>query len=862
MPRNANTGVYTPPANSWNPATPDTVISSADWNALRADMATALNHAPATTRALHPTTGQVQDGAFIWGGTAGGTADALTLTLTPAITAYATGMVLRFRVGAASNVTTTPTLAVNGLPAHIITRYDGTALAAGDLPANAVIEVLYDGVFWRLLLTATSQIQGNDGSTAVTSAASITLTSASTRVQVVNITTEQKSVFLPNAKTITIGGPRFYVRNAGSKTFALRSSNENQVINGGFDNQAAWVLGAGWSISGGVATKIPGSAADIEQTLGTNTDVTYKVTYTVTSVNGGAVRAVLKGGGPDVLGPLRNTPGTYTETLASTGNTTLALRADASFDGSIDDVSVTLAYPPLLAGMPPGAVAECVLEDNSTVQGRWHVIGQKTTAAVPVVDAVLPSTLRLPNEFRTLKMTETLSLHFARNASGHPFVFAVDYGSSPPVIGSPVLISASDAPVRHAFRLTESKAFIIVSPSPECFIISVSGTSCSISSSSTTNPNLFSSSFLVQPWIDRLGANNDIFVAIGATSNDVLAQAVDASGVSPVSGNVATLFAGSYDNSRPVRIFRIDNNRAVVFYVGNNLPRAVVLTVTGTSIDVGSAQSVNNSISDINKAHGVVCQISSTSYVWVYGTGNNVRAVAITVSGNSVTFGTPITITTFPSSPEVQFALGDIFNPVIFYLDENRVFVAFRRIAQSEWNCVILTVNELTVSAGPIFSFSNQELPLFINHNEKHTVLVQRSTVNSHSTGRIIGINHYGTEIEITGSLSLLGVARSDGLRFTTTKLKNGVVCIRYDTTGIASPNDFYSSRMEVFAPMPNGEPTSLGNFTIPEILWNTVGWPLEVSPRRLAFVGHAELQQGATPRVKLCIMEVVSWPH
>lgn len=58
MPRNG-AGTYIPPASSWNPAEPDTTITSEDWNALRDDMVTAIsaslaNDGQTTTSAVIP----------------------------------------------------------------------------------------------------------------------------------------------------------------------------------------------------------------------------------------------------------------------------------------------------------------------------------------------------------------------------------------------------------------------------------------------------------------------------------------------------------------------------------------------------------------------------------------------------------------------------------------------------------------------------------------------------------------------------------------------------------------------------------------------------------------------------------------
>lgn len=88
-------------------------------------------------------------GGFMWGGTASGTANALTLTMTPPLRQYAAGLNLRFQTGATAN-TGPATLNVNGLGALAINKADGTTpLAAGDLPANRIISITHDGTRWR-----------------------------------------------------------------------------------------------------------------------------------------------------------------------------------------------------------------------------------------------------------------------------------------------------------------------------------------------------------------------------------------------------------------------------------------------------------------------------------------------------------------------------------------------------------------------------------------------------------------------------------------------------------------------------------------------------------------------------------------
>lgn len=168
MARNGS-GVYSLPQA---PFVSGTTISSTAVNSDFSDIATALtqsiasdgqtaitanlpmsgyahtNVANSTARNMYAATGQVQDGSFTWCGTAGGTADALTLTPTPAITAYATGQKFRFKAGSGANTGAT-TVAISGLTTRAVQLNDA-ALAAGDIAANKYYEILYDGTAFQL----------------------------------------------------------------------------------------------------------------------------------------------------------------------------------------------------------------------------------------------------------------------------------------------------------------------------------------------------------------------------------------------------------------------------------------------------------------------------------------------------------------------------------------------------------------------------------------------------------------------------------------------------------------------------------------------------------------------------------------
>jgi len=102
---------------------------------------TSVGNGTARTDAIN--VGQVQDGQFTSYGTTAGSADAYTLALSPAITAYVATMRFSATIHA-TNATTTPYLQFNGiaLPAStaVITKFDGTgsevAVDIGDMVAS------------------------------------------------------------------------------------------------------------------------------------------------------------------------------------------------------------------------------------------------------------------------------------------------------------------------------------------------------------------------------------------------------------------------------------------------------------------------------------------------------------------------------------------------------------------------------------------------------------------------------------------------------------------------------------------------------------------------------------------------------
>jgi hypothetical protein len=82
--------------------------------------------------------------------------------------AYAAGQCFRF-VSSGANTTTSVTINLNGLGAKAITKNGSTALAVGDIPSVAVVEVVYDGTQFQLVGTSVNHASTADSTTSATS---------------------------------------------------------------------------------------------------------------------------------------------------------------------------------------------------------------------------------------------------------------------------------------------------------------------------------------------------------------------------------------------------------------------------------------------------------------------------------------------------------------------------------------------------------------------------------------------------------------------------------------------------------------------------------------------------------------------
>lgn len=210
MPRNGN-GSYSLPASSWNPAVDSTIIDASDWNTnVAADLEGALTQsiskdgqtvytgnqpmgnnkftglAAGAVATDSVNLGQVQGGAYEEG-TPGGTADAITLTVSPVWTSYTKGKEVWFT--ATGTNTGATTAAVSGLAARDV-QANGVALVAGDIVSGRYYGLRDDGTQFQLLTSHATVMHTADIADAAITAPKLATNAQTGAVRAVTGTTD------------------------------------------------------------------------------------------------------------------------------------------------------------------------------------------------------------------------------------------------------------------------------------------------------------------------------------------------------------------------------------------------------------------------------------------------------------------------------------------------------------------------------------------------------------------------------------------------------------------------------------------------------------------------------------------------
>jgi hypothetical protein len=512
-----------------------------------------------------------------------------------------------------------------------------------------------------------------------------------------------------------------------------------------------------------------------------------------------------------------------------------------------------------LGAVPPGGVAECYLRDNSTAAGAWSIGGRDVREMMVVGDFTLASTQTQAVE-TVVRLSDTRAFMFSRNSSGHPSVTFVDSTPGSPAIGAAALIVASSATVAHAFRISDTKAAVIVDgTSSNIYHVTVDPVTrvCTVSSAATAAV-FDAATFTDNPLICALGANNDLLVALDSTGTTIRAQAVDCSGSSPSAGSSANVSALGTGSVVPLAIFRESDTRAAAFYIDDSgsagTPfsiRGVVLTLTGTSIAVGTSQGVNDVVLATTLP---ICQHAAGLYTIGYysASGTLLRAVGVTIATATVTFGSPFTVETVSLGSQAYTNFNaNRFQPNLYAIDATRALFTYGHTSGSTLSRHVVLTNTagaITAPGQPLYGlWTDQDGGNFPQAADGFLAVQEQST-----SSRISNVTISGNTLAVTGTALPPGVSFSEsvGNRF---GLSGGVRAIRQAYQN--GPAISAASVWNAFRVSQGAGPRYLGPFDLPN--FNGAQIPIELASNKAAFTSGSLSQTGGTSAaIKIAIVE------
>ena len=187
------------------------------------------NVAVASARTDYARASQVQDSTLQWCGTSGGSANAQTLTPSPAITAYVAGQ--RFAFVAGFTTTNATTINISGLGTRNIIKSTGTTLAQSDIVASGLYEIIYGGSDF-VLLNRNETVVSTVAAAGANQAAATAITG---RINYISSGTVNQGVRLPTPIPI---GSTFIFENASGVTLNIYPASGHNISTKAVDDAA------------------------------------------------------------------------------------------------------------------------------------------------------------------------------------------------------------------------------------------------------------------------------------------------------------------------------------------------------------------------------------------------------------------------------------------------------------------------------------------------------------------------------------------------------------------------------------------------------------------------------------------------
>ena len=511
----------------------------------------------------------------------------------------------------------------------------------------------------------------------------------------------------------------------------------------------------------------------------------------------------------------------------------------------------------LLTVVPAGAAAELHLRDNATAAGSWGVTGRGLEPALTLVDHTAPTTVTGAVE-TAVRLTDTLSLHFGTQTNGF-LALAVDSTTGAAAAGTWTAVETLTTSVLlHAFRISDTQAIVFWTQAAnhKAAVLTVNPTTLAITvgtAASTASVFLASVTFSGRPLIAQLTPTS--YVALGSNGFNALAISV--------SGSTATLGAATPTGSispaqAALACYRISDTTALALYIDDSGTagsafsiRAVVLTVSGTTVTVGTSAGINDVVAS---AVLPTCQLSATKYVVGYTPVAPAwpTAVSVTVSGTTVAFGSPLTVESTAlaaGSNTYTYNNADRFKPNLSRISDTAALYTYSHTSVPSRH-VVLTESGGTLTAGGIlYSLWTQES----GGNFPQTPAGFLAFSTNADEQAVFSVTINGTSLDVTGTFADMGLAPASGNqnRF---GLSGGVFgVIQGNGAGLVRNSVYHLFRFAANAP-----PRYLGTLRRNNVGQPSNTVPVEIAANKVAIITGTGMTQptASTDNVRLQIIE------
>lgn len=267
-------------------------------------------------------------------------------------------------------------------------------------------------------------------------------------------------------------------------------------------------------------------------------------------------------------------------------------------------------------------------------------------------------------------------------------------------------------------------------------------------------------------------ANNKVVITYRDVNNSNYGTAI----VGDVSGNsitfgTAVVFESAEQYAPMPTVYDSSNEKIVVFFNNTSLqPTAKVGTVSGTSISFGSATSFDTSVFIYSQASAAFDSTNNKVVTAYYKSGSASAAIVGTVSGTSISFGSP---TTYYAGAGNNSEMG-------FDSSAGKVVIAFEE-GNSSLGAIVGTVSGTSISFGTKTTISSNTCRTSaVNYvpNANKTVITFHDVDGGSSKGKAVVGTISGTSISF-GTIASFG---NSGGAFTSiaAPITNDAIAVAY----------------------------------------------------------------------------------